>query len=64
MSLHTKLVALLVLVMALGVWCCTLGFGAVATGTDPEAWWAILLLLVVAPAGLVFMRMWRRPPKI
>jgi hypothetical protein len=65
MGTREKIAALLILVMALGVWCCVLGFGAVARGSDPLVWWSMLLLLVVGPAVslAVLMRSWRRPPK-
>jgi hypothetical protein len=66
MSTRDRLTGLLALVIAFGVWCCILGFEAVAKGTNPVVWWSILLLLVIAPSiCLGFLtRRWWHPPKI
>ena len=65
MRAREKLAGVLFLVIAFGVWCCILGFGAVAKGTNPGVWWSILLFVVVAPSiGLVLLAWgWVRPPK-
>ena len=66
MTTRDRLAGLLAVVIAFGVWCCILGFGAVANGTHPVVWWSILILLVIAPSiclGFVTWR-WPRPPKI
>jgi hypothetical protein len=44
MRTREKLAGVLAVVIAFGVWCCILGFEAVAKGTHPGVWWSILLL--------------------
>ena len=64
MRTREKLLGVLALAIAFGAWCCILGFEAVAKGTNPGVWWAILLLMVVAPSiwlGLLTWGWWRPP---
>jgi hypothetical protein len=51
MSAREQLAALLALTMALGVWSCILGFGAVAMGTNPVVWRSTLLLRWCPPSA-------------